>query len=63
MSHIPWASLILLDKKITTDSVRYHTHRPMSSLYAFPSHRRHRSRTFERNGFRRSTTTALACLA
>lgn len=62
MSHTRWDYSIPLDKKITTDCDHSHTHRPMFSWFAFPSPHPRLSRTSEKSGSQRYSTTVLECL-
>lgn len=63
MSHTRWVYLIPLDKKITIVCDLSPTHRPTSFLSASASLPRHPSKTSERNGSLKFTTTAPVCLA
>ena len=59
----PSVSLILLARRITTDSARYPTRKRTSSSSALASHRLPRSKTFGKSGSRRFTTIVQACPA
>lgn len=62
-SHTRWDSSIQPVKRITIVSDLCPTPRPTSSSCALASLRRPLSKTYARNGFPKSTTTALASLA